>query len=150
MPTRLRAKTSGANVKALESRERALELRLRGLTFDRIGADMKISRQAAHQLVVRAMKDAREQVDQAADDLRAVEVSRLDALLAGLWPKALKGDPGSIDRVLKIAERRAKLLGLDAPQRVAHGGDPDAPPMALVGMSADEFRALAADLARKV
>jgi len=31
-----------------------------------------------------------------------------------LWSSAMKGDPKSIDRILRIMERRARLLGLDA------------------------------------
>jgi hypothetical protein len=35
-------------------------------------------------------------------------------MLLGLWQKASRGDPASVDRVLRIQERRARLLGLDA------------------------------------
>lgn len=50
-----------------------------------------------------------------ADELRTMEVERLDVMLDGLWDKASKGDTWSVDRVLRIMERRASLLGLDAP-----------------------------------
>lgn len=53
-----------------------------------------------------------------ADDLRVLELDRLDVLLTGLWPKAINGDAPAVDRVLKIMERRASLLGLDAPRKV--------------------------------
>jgi len=43
----------------------------------------------------------------------------LDGMLAGIWQGARKGNVSHIDRVLKIEERRAKLLGLDAPTKVA-------------------------------
>jgi hypothetical protein len=33
------------------------------------------------------------------------------------WTKAITGDTWSVDRVLKCLERRANLLGLDAPQK---------------------------------
>ena len=60
--------------------------------------------------------------------LRAQEIDRLDRMLDAVWPFAM--DPieiedappvpnlGAIDRVLRIAERRSKLLGLDMPTRV--------------------------------
>jgi hypothetical protein len=54
-------------------------------------------------------------VQEPAEELRTMEVARLDQMLLGLWPKAIKGDTWAVDRVLKIMERRAALLGLDAP-----------------------------------
>ena len=51
--------------------------------------------------------------------LRRMELSRLDRLMRALWPKALQGDYGAIDRVLAIMARRAKLLGLDAPAKAS-------------------------------
>jgi hypothetical protein len=48
-----------------------------------------------------------------ADDLRTLEAQRLDALLQSMMPKALAGDTWSVDRVLAIMERRARLFGLD-------------------------------------
>lgn len=41
-------------------------------------------------------------------------------LLAAIWKEAVEGgDLKAVDRILKIMERRAKLLGLDAPTKVA-------------------------------
>ena len=40
-----------------------------------------------------------------------------------IWPAALAGDLFAIDRVLKVMSRRAKLLGLDQPKKVALSGD---------------------------
>jgi hypothetical protein len=42
----------------------------------------------------------------------ALELDRLDVMLAGLWPQAAAGEVSAVDRVLKIGERRDKLLGL--------------------------------------
>jgi hypothetical protein len=35
-----------------------------------------------------------------------------------VWTKALNGDVRAVDSVLRIMERRAKLLGLDAPTKI--------------------------------
>ena len=53
-----------------------------------------------------------------ADELRQQEVERLDLLTKAVWQHAMAGDPTAIDKALKIIDRRAKLLGLDAPQQV--------------------------------
>jgi hypothetical protein len=42
-------------------------------------------------------------------------VERLDALWGALYPIAMDGQLGAVDRCLSIQSRRAKLLGLDAP-----------------------------------
>ena len=63
----------------------------------------------------------REQADQF-NEWVALEQRRLDRLLNAIWDKALAGELGAIDRVLSIEARRAKLLGLDAPQKLEHTG----------------------------
>lgn len=106
---------------------RALELRRMGKSYSEIATALDLSKVHAHRLVHAGLEHAREQVASSADDLRAEEVSRLDAMLSGVWPDARKGHQGAVDRVLKIMERRSKLLGLDAPTRHSLGGDPNAP-----------------------
>ena len=65
-----------------------------------------------------------------------MEAARLDRLLMDHWGKAIQGDVAATRTVLSIMDRRAKLLGLDAPQRIdltawiremaiAEGLDPD-------------------------
>ena len=48
-----------------------------------------------------------------------MEGARLDRLHQAVWDAAINGDCYAIDRVLKLMERRAKLFGLDAPNKVA-------------------------------
>jgi hypothetical protein len=52
-----------------------------------------------------------------AEELRQLEVARLDALHQAVWDKAMAGHLPSIDTVLKCMTRRARLLGLDAPKQ---------------------------------
>lgn len=72
---------------------------------------------------------------EAVDELRMLELTRLDEMTKRIWPQILgrsaQGKPGDADYVpgrepdkdamhlyLKISERRARLLGLDSPQQV--------------------------------
>ena len=55
------------------------------------------------------------------EDVRLMELERLDAMLDGCWDKAVKGNTVSITAALRIAERRARLLGLDAPSQIEIG-----------------------------
>jgi hypothetical protein len=122
-------KTSARKALMLERQVKALELRRMGKGYIEIAAALGIGKSQAHRLVQAGLQDAKAQIDAEASELKAEEISRLDAMLAGLWPAARKGEVTAIDRVLKIMERRSKMLGLDAPVKLAHGGDPDAPPI---------------------
>lgn len=122
-------RTSAARARKLERQVKALELRRMGKGYAEIARTLGIGKSQAHRLVQAGLQDARDQIKAQADDLRAEEISRLDGMLAGLWPDARKGSHGAVDRVLRIMERRSRLLGLDAPVRLAHAGDPDGPPI---------------------
>jgi hypothetical protein len=50
-----------------------------------------------------------------AEHARAMELARLDVMLHAVWEKIEGGDVRAIDTALRVSERRAKLLGLDAP-----------------------------------
>ena len=122
-----RTKTSPATLRGLKNREAAIDLRRAGWPFERIGEKLGISKQAAHKLVSSAIESARAQLSAASDDLLAEEVLRLDGLLQKIYPRAAKGELAAVDRVLKIMERRAKLLGLEAPVRIEATGPNGAP-----------------------
>lgn len=62
-----------------------------------------------------------EQVEATGDYLNLVE-RRLDRALNAIWDGVLSGDPKAIMAMLRIEERRAKLLGLDQPERIEHSG----------------------------
>lgn len=69
------------------------------------------------------MRALKKTLQEPADEVRMLEVERLDSLLNGLWQR--RHVPEITDRILRIMERRAKLLGLDAPVRsdVTSGGE---------------------------
>ena len=52
------------------------------------------------------------------EELRAAEITRIDTLIESLWKPATHGSLGAVDRVIKLSERKAKLLGLDAASAV--------------------------------
>lgn len=95
----------------LQREGQALELRRAGLTYDAIAERLGFANKGgAYKAVKRALQRT---LQEPADELRALEVDRLDRLQAAIWPKAMRGDTAAVDRVLRIAERRARLLGLD-------------------------------------
>lgn len=104
---------------ALDRRVKVAQLRLAGLhdqrqIADRLGVSQPtISRDfAALDAQFRAT---------AAQDIAAakgLDVQRLELLISKIWVKATGGDLYAIDRLEKLLNRRAKLLGLDAPKKV--------------------------------
>ena len=100
-----------------QRRIQALELRKAGYTYEQIGAALGITDTMAHKHVVKALGIINEKLSEATEELRTLEVHRIDAMIVVLWPRVLRGDYQAIDRVVKLMERRAKLLGLDAPTK---------------------------------
>jgi hypothetical protein len=111
------ARPPGRDRAAREARQvQALHLRLAGLSYDAIAHQLGYHhRAAAYRAVLRALTATQRE---AAPAVRALELARLDALLERVWPKALAGHLPAVDRVLAILDRRARLLGLQAPERV--------------------------------
>lgn len=121
-----------------ERSKRALQLKLAGATYPEIAETMGISLSTAHGDVQRALKDIPK--DEAAQ-LRREESMRLDRLHRELWREAIDKDVPLIqrlplfDRLVKLSDRRSKLLGIDAPQSLEVTGvdlDLDAAVAALV------------------
>lgn len=100
-----------------EQLAQALEARRRGLAFPSIAATLKVDEQIVRDAVADALTDLPVDVD--AQQERALSFSRIDRMLNGVWPRAVKGEPEAIDRVLKLEEQRARLLG--EPERVRDG-----------------------------
>lgn len=120
-----------------QRREQAIKLRMAGVRYEDIARQLGYaSRGAAACDVQRALAST---IAEPSEEMRALEVQRLDML----WQNAMKvlsrhhvtvsngkvvtldGEPvkddgpvlQAIDRLLRIQERRAKLLGLDAPAK---------------------------------
>ena len=89
---------------------RALDLRKAGLSYEQIAhrLDYRTTRGAYGAVMAALQRSALEP----ADEVRMLEMERLNRLLLAVWPKAIEGEERAIDRALKIMEQRAKLLGL--------------------------------------
>jgi preprotein translocase subunit SecD len=100
-------------VAAHDRQLRALELRKAGATYQVIAEQLGYAQaKGAYKAVASALKLT---LREPAEELRELEVARLDAMLLVLWRRVQAGDEKAVDRVLRIMERRARLLGLDAP-----------------------------------
>jgi hypothetical protein len=103
---------------AAERRAQIFEYVKAGSSYRDIGRKFGVS----HVTIVRDVRRTLEALQRTAiHDLelyRQLELVRLDQLLQGVWVAAVEGNPGAVALALRILERRAKLLGLDAPTKI--------------------------------
>ena len=98
----------------VEEQRRIVNLWLAGARHDEIANAMKLSESTVYRVRRAALEAATPLRDAAANELREVELQRLDRLQRAHWEQALKGNVGSSKIVLSCIDRRAKMLGLDA------------------------------------
>jgi hypothetical protein len=134
--------TKAQSVIIAERRAKAVDMRMTGAGFAAIAAALGYKTSAAAcQDVSRALESAVAAQSRSVEAYREEELQRLDLLLSEAWAilkrdhitvshgRVVRDDDDqpilddgptlqAIDRILKIQERRAKFLGLDAPVKV--------------------------------
>lgn len=104
----------------IEREKRVLELRRGGLTFDLIAERVGYaSASGAHKAYISA---CRRIVVEDVNAIRNAEIDRLDIAQAAIWADVVNGADAptrarAILALMKIMERRARLLGLDMPTK---------------------------------
>lgn len=98
---------------------KAIELRKSGASYRAIGRVLGCSEATAHRDVRKALRRIIAFGDRQAEEYRQLELERLDAIQLGVWLRMRTGDPHAADVARKVSESRRKLLGLDAPTKVA-------------------------------
>lgn len=127
------SKTSKRNVQAAQRREEAWKLRRAGWSLQQIATELGVSKSAVHKMIIGQLEESQATVSELARIERELQLERLDVLWNSLYSDAIApqasalagGRLAIIDRLLKIAERRAKLLGLDAPTKMMEGSPDD-------------------------
>lgn len=100
----------------LDTEAKVVELRRAGLTWTTIAQQTGFAgASGAYKAYQRA---AERMIRPNLEEHRDMEIDRLDRLQAAVWQSAASGNVKSIDAVLRIIDRRARLLGLDAPQKL--------------------------------
>jgi DNA-binding CsgD family transcriptional regulator len=106
-------------------RVQALDLRKTGATYRQIAAQLGTSAHTAFDDVQAELRELRTQTVQEAEDLRDLELQRCDVMTEGVWTNVKAGDPRSVAAAVRVSERRARLLGLDAAMKTEHSGGID-------------------------
>jgi hypothetical protein len=106
--------TSQIDTKKREAR--VFELRIQGNTFDQIATEVGYSGPSGAWQAYQRVRS--EFIYESIDESRQLELMRLDELQVAVWDRAINGELPAAHCVLKIMDRRAKLLGLDKPEKV--------------------------------
>jgi len=147
----------GRYERSIETAQRdaeAARLKSRNMTYQQVGDALGVSKQAAHKMVERAMRDT---LEEPSDLLRQLELMKLDAAesaavaimerlhyahsngrLVYMGDNPIRDDGPAlvaINTIIRCMERRAKLLGLDSPTKLAVTG---AMRYELVGIEMDD------------
>ena len=136
--------------------ERAVDMRLSGMSYVQIGNELDIEAGTAWTLVKTAYDNHVKQLSESIEQVREMELGKLDKIDAVLWGllhegggvlvteedrltvhgpvrrtiRRRPGIGGVIDRLLAVQQRRSALLGLDAATKYEHTG-PGGGPIAL-------------------
>jgi len=102
---------SGKRITYIEKQRMALELRKAGVTSEEIAKRVGYPSAA---MVNHAVKRALAlTLTEPSQEVRALELVRLDKLLFFLWDKCTKGDIGAIGQATKVIAQRCSILGID-------------------------------------
>jgi len=113
-----------------ERRRQAWAMYLAGETSRRaIARALGISHTQVQRYINTTLAEVQAETKAMAEQVREVELQRLDTQLRNLWPQVLRGNLKAHEVALRVADRRSRLLGLDAPQRIEESGPGGRPPV---------------------
>jgi len=131
VPSGLATSATRADIERADVEIQCIHKRIEGKSYARIAYEMgwvsKRTGKAIESMAQRAVtKGLRRWAQEPAEELRQLEAARLDEIQERIWPIIMTtGGKGADDRALRAVDRymqisnaRAKLFGLDAPQKV--------------------------------
>lgn len=103
-------------MKASEKDLQALDLRRAGISAGRIASELGVSSpRQVNAMVFRALGSL--SADSKVEEVRALELDRLDRLLQGVWVRAARGELAAVDRVMALSAARLRLVGAPEAER---------------------------------
>lgn len=99
---------------------KALELRRKGCSYPKIADTLGISLSTAYRYVNNELERLANERHIEGEKVLDIELARLDRLTEAIMDRCEDGSLDHIDTLMKLMDRRAKLLGLNAPTRHAH------------------------------
>jgi hypothetical protein len=98
--------------------QQAIKLRMAGATTAQIAEQLGYANESgAYKAIMRELEQTAQDMSESTEAVRQLEIKRLDQMLFPIWGAVLQGDTQATSTALRIQERRASLLGLDAPKQ---------------------------------
>ena len=111
--------SSRVNVEARLKAQNAVQLRVLGYTHQVIADKLGYSTpSASYKAVMRELNATAREQSESNEELRTLELKRLDQWLESITTQAVKGDLSAVNTAVRISESRRTLLGLDAPKQL--------------------------------
>jgi hypothetical protein len=104
-----------SEVEMLQRESEIVELRTEGFVWREIAQRVNMSTAGVAKAYDRALTRV---IAPSIERHRTTELDRLDILQRVYWQPAINGNLRAADFVLRVIEKRAKLLGLDAPLKI--------------------------------
>ena len=131
--------TSKRRIAVLERDVKALELRKAGANYVQIAAQLGMKYPSTAMMALRRQMERLRPVAMATE-LRELEAIRLDAIWLRLWQRFQANPSDQVVRsMMQVMERRARLLGLDAPVQHEVSG-PDGQPIQVEAVDITSLR----------
>jgi hypothetical protein len=100
----------------IDREQRVVSLRRQGYTWEGISSEVGYSSPSSSREAF--LRASRRVLREDLEEVRNLELDRLDFALKSIWTGVEAGDIPAINTMLKIMERRSKMLALDAPKPV--------------------------------
>lgn len=101
-----------------ERRSQVLQMTIAGKPMEAIASEFAVTRQTISNDLRKALETQERDTLSGAAELRQIQSSRLTQALDAIWLRIKEGNIEAIGMFIRLCEREAKLLGLDAPTRV--------------------------------
>ena len=111
--------SKGKREAAAARRVAAVQLRMAGASYRTIAQKLGVSHVQAFKDVRAALKTTRVELTETTEEMITLEYARLEAATLAIAERVMKGDLKAIDCWIRLSESRRRLLGLDAPNKIA-------------------------------
>lgn len=101
-----------------DRRSKVLQMTIAGKDTRSIAEEFGVSHTTIAKDIKAALKAAEEGMLTGASELRRIQHLRIIQAIDAVWMMVKGGDLDAISTLIRLSDREAKLLGLDAPQRI--------------------------------
>lgn len=109
------AKIAGARLTGDLFDLEVLEQRRSGKSVMEIATNLERKPEEIKAIIEKCLRLYVQEMAGSVEEVRTLELYRLDGMLEKLWN--FRDDPRTVDSILKVMDRRAKLMGLDAAEK---------------------------------